>query len=71
MVAVAGVSCRQQIEHFTDRRTKHIAEVLASRIAPHHVYQPKPTPEEIPVADETEPTPEAEAKVENTQDGPA
>ena len=33
-VSVSGVSCRQQIEHFTDRRTKHIAEVLAERIAP-------------------------------------
>ena len=28
----AGVSCRQQIEHFTDRRTKHIAEVLADAL---------------------------------------
>ncbi len=33
VIAVAGVSCRQQIEHFTERSTKHIAEVLASRIA--------------------------------------
>src|SRR5215211_4380507 len=42
-VSVAGVSCRQQIEHFTERRTRHIAEVLASRIAPGHVYrQPSP-----------------------------
>jgi FAD/FMN-containing dehydrogenase/Fe-S oxidoreductase len=39
VVAVAGVSCRQQIEHFTDRRTQHIAEVLASRIKPGHVWQ--------------------------------
>ena len=35
-VSVAGVSCRQQIEHFTGRGTKHIAEVLAERIAPGH-----------------------------------
>ncbi len=28
-VAVAGVSCRQQIDHFTGRDTRHIAEVLA------------------------------------------
>ena len=28
-VSVAGVSCRQQIEHFTERKTRHIAEVLA------------------------------------------
>ncbi|MGH2551697.1 MAG: hypothetical protein ACRDHN_20110, partial [Thermomicrobiales bacterium] len=39
IVAVAGVSCRQQIEHFTDRRTQHIAEVLASRIKPGHAWQ--------------------------------
>src|SRR6185369_6560887 len=38
-ISVAGVSCRQQIEHFTGRKTKHIAEVLASRIAPGHVWQ--------------------------------
>ncbi|MGC4105241.1 MAG: FAD-linked oxidase C-terminal domain-containing protein [Thermomicrobiales bacterium] len=45
-VSVAGVSCRQQIEHFTERPTKHIAEVLASRIDPNHVWTPKalPTP---------------------------
>jgi Fe-S oxidoreductase len=42
-VSVAGVSCRQQIEHFTERSTKHIAEVLAGRIAPNHVWQPKRT----------------------------
>lgn len=41
-IAVAGVSCRQQIEHFTGRKTQHIAEVLASRIAPGHVWKPKP-----------------------------
>ena len=27
-------SCHQQIEHFTERKTQHIAEVLAERIAP-------------------------------------
>ena len=26
VVSVAGVSCRQQIEHFTDRKSKHIAD---------------------------------------------
>jgi Fe-S oxidoreductase len=41
-IAVAGVSCRQQIEHFTDRKTKHIAEVLADRIADGHVWSPVP-----------------------------
>ena len=39
-IAVAGVSCRQQIEHFTDRSTSHIAEVLAARIKPGHVWSP-------------------------------
>jgi FAD/FMN-containing dehydrogenase/Fe-S oxidoreductase len=34
VIAVAGVSCREQIGHFTSRRPIHIAEVLASRIAP-------------------------------------
>ncbi len=28
-IAVSGVSCRQQIEHFTSRRPRHIAEVLS------------------------------------------
>ena len=27
-IAVSGVSCRQQIEHFTSRRPRHVAEVL-------------------------------------------
>jgi Fe-S oxidoreductase len=39
VISVAGVSCRQQVEHFTERRTQHIAEVLASRIRPGHVWQ--------------------------------
>lgn len=39
VVAIAGVSCRQQVEHFTDRSTKHIAEVLAERIDPNHVWR--------------------------------
>lgn len=33
VIAVTGVSCRHQIEHFTGRRTQHIAEVLAGRIS--------------------------------------
>jgi Fe-S oxidoreductase len=42
IIAIAGVSCRQQIEHFTDRHAVHIAEVLADRIAPGHVWsEPK------------------------------
>lgn len=48
-VSVAGVSCRQQIEHFTGRNTKHIAEVLAARIDPKAAWSPKRT--SSPVAD--------------------
>ncbi len=33
VIAIAGVSCREQIDHFTGRRPLHIAEVLASRLA--------------------------------------
>jgi Fe-S oxidoreductase len=33
LIAVTGVSCRQQIEHFTERKTAHIVEVLAGRVA--------------------------------------
>lgn len=32
IVAASGVSCMHQIEHFTGRRVRHIAEVLADRI---------------------------------------
>ncbi len=32
IIAVSGYSCAQQIEHFTGRKTMHIAEVLADRI---------------------------------------
>lgn len=32
VIAVSGVSCRQQIEHFTGRRARQIAEVLADQI---------------------------------------
>ena len=31
-VAVMGVSCRQQIEHGTGRRARHLAEVLADAL---------------------------------------
>jgi hypothetical protein len=34
VIAVTGVSCHEQIDHFTHRRPLHIAEVLAARIAP-------------------------------------
>jgi FAD/FMN-containing dehydrogenase/Fe-S oxidoreductase len=32
VIAVAGVSCREQVGHFTERRPVHIAEVLVDRI---------------------------------------
>jgi Fe-S oxidoreductase len=32
VIAVSGVSCRHQIEHFTGRKVRHIAEVLAGRV---------------------------------------
>jgi FAD/FMN-containing dehydrogenase/Fe-S oxidoreductase len=67
-VSVAGVSCRQQIEHFTDRGTKHIAEVLAERIAPGHTWEAHPAE---PVPAEVAPTPESVAHARNTGAGPA
>ncbi|MEZ4530252.1 MAG: FAD-linked oxidase C-terminal domain-containing protein [Thermomicrobiales bacterium] len=57
-VAVAGVSCRQQIDHFTGRDTRHIAEVLADRIDRSRPWSPPPTHTPLP---EVEPTPEAQA----------
>ncbi len=57
-VAVAGVSCRQQIGHFTGRDTPHIAEVLASRIDKSRPWAPPPMPEPVPAV---EPTAEAKA----------
>ncbi|MFA7248612.1 MAG: FAD-linked oxidase C-terminal domain-containing protein [Dehalococcoidia bacterium] len=33
-VVVTGVSCRQQIAHFTGRAPRHVAEVLADALAP-------------------------------------
>lgn len=32
-IAINGVSCRQQIEHFTGRTPKHVAEVLSEALA--------------------------------------
>ncbi len=31
-IAVSGVSCRQQIEHFTSRKPRHVAEILRDSI---------------------------------------
>ena len=69
VVAVAGVSCRQQIEHFTERSTRHIAEVLAGRIAPGHVWQPPANAEPEPV--DVEPTPEVLVHEQSMTEGPA
>ena len=69
MIAVAGVSCRQQIEHFTDRSTRHLIEVLADRVAPGHAWQAAAT--EPPVPDDVEPTDERTAHAINVTDGPA
>ena len=52
-ISVAGVSCRQQIEHFTGRSTRHIAEVLASRIAP----EPHAGPRSAPLGEHGVPSP--------------
>ena len=59
-VAVAGVSCRQQIDHFTGRDTRHIAEVLASRIDRSRPGRRRRCPNRF--HSEVEPTPEAEAR---------
>jgi hypothetical protein len=67
-ISIAGVSCRQQIEHFTDRGTKHIAEVLAERIAPGHTWTAR-APEPVPA--EVAPTAESVAHARNTGAGPA
>ena len=32
VIAVTGVSCRQQIDHFTSRNTRHVAEILRDSI---------------------------------------
>ncbi|MGH2534542.1 MAG: hypothetical protein ACRDJW_19935, partial [Thermomicrobiales bacterium] len=67
-IAVAGVSCRQQLEHFTDRHPRHVVEVLAQRIRPGHAYQAAIS--EPPAAD-VEPTTEAEAHARNAPEGAA
>ena len=67
-IAVAGVSCRQQIEHFTNRNSRHIAEVLASRIASNHVWRPA-EPEPIPA--DVNPTPEVIVHADAMTDGTA
>nr|MBA2278813.1 4Fe-4S dicluster domain-containing protein [Chloroflexia bacterium] len=81
IVSVAGVSCRQQLEHFTDRASRHIAEVLASRLDPRHVWAPQALStdeasdtEEArhdPALQTTEPTAEETAHAEQQTEGPA
>ena len=70
VVAVAGVSCRQQVEHFTDRKPVHIAEVLAARIAPNHEWTRAAVADEA-VPESVHPTSLAAAHARNTGDGPA
>lgn len=72
VIAVAGVSCRQQIEHFTDRVPVHITEVLASRIDTEAPARWPIGPEAAPdIGDEVQPTSEAAAHARNTGAGPA
>jgi Fe-S oxidoreductase len=81
-ISVAGVSCRQQIEHFTDRSTRHIAEVLASRIDTKRPWSPVATSpddgvaateegQRDPALQTTAPTAEETAHARNQFDGPA
>ena len=51
VIAVSGVSCRQQIEHFTERKTTHIVEVLAGRVA--RPWEP-PAVADLPVEEPAE-----------------
>lgn len=43
IVSTTGVSCHQQIEHFEDRLSKHIVEVLADRVDTTRSWRPKVT----------------------------
>jgi Fe-S oxidoreductase len=67
LIAVAGVSCHEQIEHFTDRRVVHLAEVLAQRIAPRPATK---APDES-VPEEVTPTDETTAHAKSMSEGPA
>jgi len=51
VIGVAGVSCRQQIEHFTGRSVKHIAEILAEQVRPGHEWKPGRLPTQDVAAD--------------------
>jgi Fe-S oxidoreductase len=68
IIAVAGVYCRQQIEHFTGRKTRHIAGVLAAWIEPGHVYRVR---EVEAISAEVELNVVAEAHAEQADEGAA
>jgi FAD/FMN-containing dehydrogenase/Fe-S oxidoreductase len=76
-VAVAGVSCHQQIEHFTGRTNQNIVEVLAERIDPRRPWQPRKESSVVdqqltdPALETREPTPEETAHAKQQYDGPA
>jgi FAD/FMN-containing dehydrogenase/Fe-S oxidoreductase len=77
-VATAGVSCHQQIEHFAERSTQNIVEVLAERIDPKRSWRPKVTESSVvdqelpdPALATDEPTPESTAHAKQQFDGPA
>lgn len=42
-ISIAGVSCRQQIDHFENRPSKHIVEVLADRVDETRPWRPPVT----------------------------
>jgi len=81
-ISVAGVSCRQQIEHFSGRTTRHIAEMLASRIDPNHRWSPPRSSsadgvaatregQKDPALQTMEPTAEETVHAGSQTDGPA
>lgn len=76
-VAVSGVSCHQQIEHFTGRSNQNIVEVLAERIDPRRPWQPRKEASVVdqqltdPALETQEPTPEEAAHAKQQYDGPA
>jgi Fe-S oxidoreductase len=76
-LSYAGVSCHQQIEHFTGRPTSHIAEVLADRVDTRRPWQPNAQPAtnipeiDDPAVQQTAPTDIDTAHAKNQQEGPA
>ncbi len=77
-VAVAGVSCHQQIEHFAERTTQNIVEVLAERIDPRRPWTPAATGTSVvdqdlpdPSLETHEPTRASTAHAKEQSEGPA